>query len=146
MTIKNLAPLIVPNNINSNIQIVCNHLKLRKENKINDVDLIFPGIAPEGIRNKKLVIKNNGKNEIFKTIIEAEILSQKECQDLIFEIIKEQNQYHTYYQIKSFIDILSVQSKQFNQNFILNAFDLHFSSNNLKDIRTIIIDSFIKLN
>ena len=66
MTIKNLAPLIVPNNFNSNIQIVCNYLKLRKENKIN---LNFPGITPEGIRNKKLVIKNNGKDEIFKTII-----------------------------------------------------------------------------
>ena len=143
MSINELEPLIVSKNINSNIQIVCNYLKLRKENKINDVDLYFPGITPEEIKANILVDKN--KNEVFKTIVKAEPLTQKECQELLFEKIKEQNKKPTYYQIKSFIDVLSVQFIKFNQSFILNAFDLHFRPDNLKNIRTFIIDNFIEL-
>ena len=145
MSIYNLEPLMVSDNISSNIQIVCNYLKLRKKNKINDVDLYFPGITPEEIKDNQLIIKKKDKSEVFKTIANPEPLSQKECQDLIFEIIKEQNKYPTYYQIKSFIDVLSVQFIKFNQSFILNAFDLYYRPDNLKNIRTFIIDSFIKL-
>lgn len=44
MKISNLDPLIVPNELDSNIQIVSNYLKGLKEDKINKFDLIFPNI------------------------------------------------------------------------------------------------------
>ncbi len=39
LTINNLAPLIIPNKICSNIQIITNYLKLIKENKLEEKDL-----------------------------------------------------------------------------------------------------------
>ena len=144
MSIKNLEPLIVPNEINSNIQIVCNYLKQRKNNKIDDFDLDFPDITPNDIRNSFLIKKINKKKEKIKTITPAEVLPQKECQQLIFDIIKKKINFPSYYQIKSFIDILSVQLIKFNQSYYLNAFQLQFGKN-LKQIRTFIIDNFLNL-
>ena len=47
--IDNLAPLIVPENINCNIEIVANYLKALNENGINEYDLIFEGITPQDL-------------------------------------------------------------------------------------------------
>ena len=136
MSIKNLEPLIVPKDVSSNVQIVANYLKQLKNKRINDIDLDFPGITPE-------VFRENYVNE-FKTIIQAEVLSQEECQELIFEAIKKDKNI-SYYQIKSFIDVLSVQLKKFTKSFFFNAFDLHFRANDLKNIRTFVVENFIKL-
>ena len=141
MKISKLEPLIIYKDVTSNVQIVCNYLKLRKNNTLNDKDLDFPGITPDGIRN------NKEKKTGFKTIIPAESLLQKECQFLVFDILqnlKNEKEKFSYYQINSFIDVLSVQLKKFTQSYYFNAYDLS-SKNNLKNIRTFIIDSFIKL-
>ena len=77
--------------------------------------------------------------------MKAKLLSQKECQDLIFESIKGITE-PTYYQIESFINVLAVQLKKLNQNFFLNAYQLIISNkmNNCL-IRNFIVQSFIKL-
>ena len=49
LTINKLLPLIVEKNLNSKIQIVSNYLKCLKENKIADIDLIFPEITPQNL-------------------------------------------------------------------------------------------------
>ena len=117
LTIIKLLPLIVDKDLNSNIQIVSNYLKCLKENKISDIDLIFPGITPQNLiedSRKKIVYKKANKKII--TAFDAEILSQKECEELINEYIKLDQP--TYYQITSFIYFLSIQFKKFNQNYI----------------------------
>ena len=84
--LRDLPPLIVDKNITSNVQIVANFLKLLKENQMDRVDLYFEGITP---------IYFSGYN----TIRRAEILNQKECQDLIFGEIKKHIDLPNYYQI-----------------------------------------------
>ena len=144
MKISDLPPLIVPKELNSNIQIVANYLKALNDNKINQFDLFFPKITPEIFLDNIIMYKN--KKEKVKTTIKAELLSDKECQDLIFKTIKERIKEPTYYQIISFINVLAIQLKKFNQNFYLNAHQL-LSAKGIKasQIRTFIIQSFIKL-
>ncbi len=141
LTINNLAPLIVSEDITSNIQIVCNYLKALKEKQINEKDLIFPGITPDDIKNQVYYFKK----EKLSTAVDAIVLSQNECQKLIFDIIKTKIEQPTYYQINSFIDVLAVQLKKFNQNFYLNARQLKVRSEKMQPIRTFIVESFIKL-
>ena len=146
MKISNLAPLIVPNELDSNVQVVSNYLKALKENKINKFDLIFPNITPKDFENRCITIKKKNKKEKFSTSIKAILLSQNECQNLIFESIKEEISEPTYYQIKSFINALAIQLKNLNRNFFLNAHQLIIS--NCSDnclVRTFIVQSFIKL-
>ena len=140
--IKELPPLIVPKNIDSNIQIVANYLKALQDKQINDKDLYFENIT---------------LNE-YDTKVNAEILPQKKCQDLIFEAIKEtitsknekskeendKNQQPNYYQIKSFIEILACQFKKFNNNAYINA-NILIEQGNDTSIRTEIIENFINL-
>jgi hypothetical protein len=52
LTISQLPPLIVPQELDSNIQLVANYLKALKENKINTKDLIFPKITPEDFEKR----------------------------------------------------------------------------------------------
>ena len=61
MKISNLAPLIVPKQIDSNIQIVANYLKSLKEDRINNYDLIFPNITPEYFVERFYYIKAKKK-------------------------------------------------------------------------------------
>jgi len=146
MKISNLAPLIVPNELDSNVQVVSNYLKALKENKINKFDLIFPNITPKDFENRCITIKKKNKKKKFSTSIKAKLLSQNECQNLIFESIKEEISEPTYYQIKSFINALAIQLKNLNRNFFLNAHQLIIS--NCSDnclVRTFIVQSFIKL-
>jgi len=81
INILNLLPLIVPIQLDSNIQLVANYLKAIKENKINKYDLIFPNITPIDFENRFYYIKKNK----FSTSVKAELLSQDECQKLIFD-------------------------------------------------------------
>ena len=142
MNISNLAPLIVPKELESNIELVANYLKCLKENKINENDLIFPTLTPEDFGKRKL--KRKGK--LLSVNIKAELLPDNECQTLIFEAIKDEGiDQPTYYQIISFIDILAEQLKKFNKNFYLNAFELLLKGKKQCEKRTFIVNSFIKL-
>ena len=141
--ITNLSPLIVPNNLDSNIQIVANYLKCLKEGKINDFDLIIPNVTPVGWEKRIITYKKTKKK--INTSLKAIQLSSQECQKLIFDIIKETIPNPTYYQIISFVNILAVQLKKLNQNIYLNSYDLILSGKNINYIRTFIVESFIKL-
>ena len=144
LTIIKLLPLIVDKDLNSNIQIVSNYLKCLKENKISDIDLIFPGITPQNLiedSRKKIVYKKANKKII--TALDAEILTQKECEELINEYIKIDQP--TYYQITSFINFLSIQFKKFNQNYFLNAHNLKLTAKHISIFRQYIIENFIKI-
>jgi hypothetical protein len=141
LSIDNLAPLIVSSDITSNVQIVCNYLRDLKEKRINTKDLFIPGITPKEF---KTLVYWIGKKS-FSTIIDAEVLPQNQCQQLIFDTIKTDIQKPTYYQINSFIDVLAVQFKKFNQNYFLNARQLRIKNLKAQTIRTFIVESFIKL-
>ena len=142
MKISNLCPLIVPKNLDSNIQIVANYLKSLKEEKINNYDLIFPNITPEDFVNRVINVK---KKRQIKTSLPAEQLPPEVCQQLIFEVIKKEIPEPTYYQIMTFIDVLAVQLKKLNKSFYLNAFNLMLTGKNINPIRTFIVESFIKI-
>ena len=134
MSINNLPPLIVPKSLDSNIQIVCNYLKLLKYNKLSHKDLYIKNISIAYI-------------ETLQTRIDPEVITQKECEELIKEYMKIKNP--TYYQINSFINILSGQLKKLSQNFALCAYDLIVNGKNLKitnfeNIRVKMVESFIK--
>ena len=137
-----MEPLIVPKELNSDIQFVANYLKAIKENKINTCDLFFPGITPSDFENKCYFIRKKK----FSTTLKATLLSDAECQKLIFDEIKLYCKEPNYYIISAFIKVLSTQLKKLNQNFFLNAHELLTSkgeSGCLK--RTIIFKSIIKL-
>ena len=145
MKLTELSPLIVPKNIDSKIQIVSNYLKYLKEDKISDYDLIIPKITPESLIeiSKKKIIYKKPKKYTEITAMDAQILSQEECQSLIFDSINIKNP--TYYQITSFINILSVQFKKFNQNYFLNAHNLKITAKNIYQMRKYIIQNFIAI-
>ena len=148
LTIKNLAPLIVPKDSQScNIQIVANYLKCLKEKKIDTYDLIFPNITPEGFEKNE--IKKDLKLKKFdrkSTALQPQLISNDKCQELIFEAIKNKIQEPNYYQIISFINVLAVQLKKLNQNAYLNAYTLIDNYQiDLCPIRTFIVNSFIQL-
>ena len=128
--IENLLPLKVKSVLDTNVQIVANYLKFLKNdiNCLNTRDIYFEGINP------------NFKE--FETKIVAEILPQKECQELILKKIEEKIPKPNYYQITSFINILGTQLRKFSQNFILSAMNLNNSGQN--DIRSFVVKNFIE--
>lgn len=137
LEIKDLTPLIVSEKINSNIQIVANYLKYLKEDikTLNSHDIYFEEISP-------LFWKDNSK------IKDAIILSQKECQQLIFNTIKNKLniKYPNYYQITTFINLLGEQLKKFSQEIIFSSDCLQEDRGNKygsKDIRSYVIEKFI---
>ena len=133
LSIDKLEPLIVSNEISSNIQIVCNYLTIL--DKIEEKDLIIPGITPN--YNNNISNKNNKFNL-------AKNLYQNECQEIIFNQFKNKEIY-SYYQVKTFIDVLAFQFKKFNQSFIFKD-DYLIKNEYLKNIRTIAANSFIKFS
>ena len=143
LKISELAPLIVPKNITCNIEVVANYLKALKDNKINQYDFIFPKITPVDFEKRKYQIKNlKGKTSSLK----PEEISEVICQKLIFDIIKSKIKEPNYYQIISFINVLAVQLKKFNQNFYLSAYEfINNGRSGLCPIRTFVVESFIKL-
>ena len=135
MSINNLPPLIVQKEINSNLQIVCNYLKLLNSGKLAEKDLY--------IKNVSIKLKNENINTKF----DAQSLPQKECEKLIKDYIGIK--YPTYYQINSFINALSGQLKKFRMVNQLTAEYLIENGNNinkpyLKDIRVIMVKGFIE--
>ena len=133
MTINKLPPLIVSEKINSNIQIVCNYLKLLKEKKLDSNDLFIENISADALNS-------------YPTKIIATALPQEECQQLVKEYMKIEKP--NYYQINSFINILSGQLKKFSLNVFFSAGDLRHNGNylkqNLKKLRVTMVESFIK--
>ena len=145
MTINQLPPLEIDEKIDSNIQIVCNYLKLLKENKLSDKDLYIKGVSlePDDIA----ALLNLDEFEQESTRIDANSLNQKECQELINEYIGIK--IPTYYQINSFINALSGQLKKFSMNYSLTAGKLIENGNmvnkpNLKEMRVKLVKGFIK--
>ena len=141
MSIAKLPPLIVPRELNSNIQIVCNYLKLLKEGHLADKDLYIKNVSMDfqGFLDPNLLKQG--------TKIDAKILSQKECETLIKENIGIEQP--TYYQINSFVNALSGQLKKFSINYSLSAVNLIqngilLKRPKLKDIRVKMVNSFIK--
>ena len=143
MTIDNLPPLIVPAKINSDIQIVCNYLKLLKSGKLSEKDLYIKGVSMDPNDIKSLLTPEFINVD---TKYDGSSLSQKECEELIKENIGINSP--TYYQINSFISVLSGQLKKFSMIFLLTAGNLIQSGNmlnmpNLKNIRETMVKSFI---
>ena len=137
MTINKLPPLIVDEKINSNIQIVCNYLKLFKSGKIAEKDLYIKNISAEYIPDDNTI----------NTRVDAVSLSQQECEGLIKEYTGIEKP--TYYQINAFINVLSGQLKKFSINIQLNAgylieFGKILHNPNSNKIREIMINGFIK--
>ena len=106
---ENLPPLIVSKKINSQIQILCNYLKLYKNKKLENSDLFIPDISPYYLKQNKIIIK-------------AEIIPDNECKELINEFINIK--FPNYYQIDNFIKILSGQFIKFNRIKELSVFYL----------------------
>ena len=134
LKLKNLAPLIEEKKIDSNVQVVANYLKLLKENEdaLNKNDIIFEGISPKGWSLRPDTIK-------------AKILSQKECQEFIFEKIKERIKTPNYYQITSFINLLGTLLKKLSKVVILspNCWN-EFFRRNIGKLRSLVINNYIK--
>ena len=144
---ENLPPLIIQKEVNSNIQIVCNYLKLLKSGKLSEKDLII-----EGISLLKDDIKEIINDDIIKedTTIDAVPLDEKECETLIRDVFKNKLkiEYPSYYQINLFINILAGQLKKFSINFTLTAANLIqtgilLKNPTLKNVRELIVNSFI---
>ena len=116
MSINKLPHLIVSPELNSNIQIVYNYLKLLKNGNLAYKDLFIKNVF---MNFKELLnfecIKEN-------TRIDAESLPLEECENLIIEFIGFKNP--NFYQINSFLNILSGQLKRFSINFELSAGNL----------------------
>ena len=130
LSINKLAPLIVENDLNSNAQIVANYLKALKNNIIDKNDLYFEKISPEVFSN-------------YKTKYDATILSQEECQKLIFDEIKNTIKVPNYYQITNFINILAEEFSKFSKNFYFEMNTLVYIKKKIP-FRKIIIESLIK--
>ena len=148
MKIANLPPLIIEKELDSNIQIVCNYIKLYKTGKISEKDLIINGVSLSRDDINMLVTK-----ELFSgdTTIDAVSIDQKECDSLIKDLIKKELKIEnpTYYQINSFINVLSGQLKNFSMNFGLSAANLiqsgiQLGNQNFKSLRDTMFNSFLK--
>ena len=100
-----LEPLIISEKLDSDIQIVCNYLKLldENENMIAYNNIIIPEVSEN--------INENG--------IKAQVIEQKVCEELIKKYFKENKP--TYYQICSFISVLGHQLKYFTKNIYFNV-------------------------
>ena len=118
-------------------------MKLLKEGQLANKDLFIKNISlrPDDIEE---IINKECINQ--STRIDSKPLGQKECEKLIYEYIYME--YPNYYQIKSFINLLSGQLKKFSHNFQLSGANLiqignKMNKKNLKDIRVRIINNFI---
>ena len=144
---ENLPTLIIQKELDSNIQIVCNYLKLLKIGKLSEKDLIIEGISLSRNDIKEII-----NNDIIKedTTIDAKPLDEKECEALIKDVFKNKLKIESpnYFQINLFINILAGQLKKFSINFTLTAANLIqngilLKKPTLKNVRELIINSFI---
>ena len=131
LSIKNLSPLIVTNEIDSNIQIVANYLKALKNDEIDKIDLYFEKVSPLDFLNLKTT-------KIVKS------LPQNECEELIFNEIQEYIFEPNYYEIESFINYLANQFKKLCSNFYLCTDNLMYLIDKSSKIKTFIVKTIIK--
>jgi len=98
-------------------------------------------------------IEANISRDIFKgdTCIDAQYLNENECNTLIMELIKDKLgiKFPNYYQINSFINVLSGQLRNFSMNIGLTAAyliqsELALNRKNIRKLREILVNSFIK--
>ena len=144
MKILKLSPLLIPKQLNSNIMIVANYIKSLREDKINVNALFFEGITPDIFKEEFVTFKKRKEN--INIPLSATIFYVEECQNLIFDTIKETIKEPIYYQIISFINNLAIQLIKFNRNFFLNSFQLLNARGTASfPLRTFIIQSFLKL-
>ena len=135
LTLDPLEPLIVPEDICSNVKIVSLYLKLLKEenvvpegtseyfkakNKVDKNAIVFPFTPPDLILKEKDAGFDYNKI-VIKAVDENKYLTQEKCQGLIMEEIKKTINKPTYYQITTFINVLASQLIQFNRNYYLSA-------------------------
>ncbi len=125
-----LDPLIISDKLDSDVQVVCNYLKKLNENEniISQNNIIIPGVS-----------ENEGETGIF-----AEVISQKECEELIKKYFSEKMP--TYYQISSFISVLAHQLKYFTKNIYFNVQTMkdNGKQNNLS-VRADCVKAFINI-
>ena len=145
MKIANLPPLIIQKDLTSNVQIVCNYLKLLKNKQISEKDLIINGVTLS-----KADINTYAEGNI-NTTVDAECLDQMECDSLIKDLLRKELkiEHPSYYQINSFINVFSGQLKHFSMNVALTAaylIQIGMSLNNkeFKKLREIMVNSFIQ--
>lgn len=135
-----MPPLDIPNNILSDIQIVCINLDFLKKNKINDNNIYIEGLSK---------IKFNELTEKEKlNYIEAKVLSTERCIELIKKYFYITTP--TFYQINSFVSVLADQLRYFTVNFYLEKTILFEnamsrSKTYLYKIRQFIIESIIEI-
>ena len=129
ITYENLPSLIVSQDIYSDVQIICNYLRLYKNKELTNCDLYIPKIS-------SLYFKQ------LKTKKDAEILSNSECKELIYEYIKIKKP--NYYQINNFIKILAGQFKKFSKISELSVFYLTQNMPNLINQRMNLIKLIIE--
>lgn len=125
-----LDPLIISDKLDSDAQVVSNYLKKLNENEniISQNNIIIPGVSDNE--------EENG--------IKADILSQKECEELIKKYFSEKMP--TFYQICSFISVLAHQLKYFTKNIYFNVQTMkeNGKQNNLS-VRTDCVKAFINI-
>jgi len=122
--LQHLPSLIVPANVTSDIQIVANYLK--NINNINASNIYIPGVSVSKTSN----------------IIKAQILSQRECSDLVYKFLEIHNP--NYYQIESYISIIAEQLRLFTNSIYLNSDyinDIKQVNLELGDIRSFFVKS-----
>ena len=157
LELNKLPPLIVPDDIYSNVRIVSLFLKLLREentikkgvnkifkanNKIDKNQIMFPN------SNKDLILIGDNfdyNNIVINAVDENKSLTQKLCQKLIMDAIKDIKN-PTYYQVNSFINVLASQLILFNQNYYLSPCTL-INTRNFKNckVRSMIVKKFIDL-
>ena len=141
---KNIKPFDISTDVTSNEQIVANYLKSLKNKRIDTEDFQFPMISPEFDNSK---VKKYTKKYKYK-LSQPQIISQQECNSLILEAIKKSNgiENPTYYQIKTFINILGTQLYKFSQNYFLSALNiLHKGEKEFFSLRSFLIKNFINI-
>ena len=148
ITVKNLPPLIIQEKLDSNIQIVCNYLKVLNNGELPKKDIIITNVSLSKSDLNDFVIDNIIKADNF---FDAKSIEQNECETLIKNIFLKdlKLEYPTYYQINSFINLLAGQLKKLSMNFTLSATNLIESGivlrmENLNNSRELVIKNFIK--
>jgi len=122
-----ITPLIVHNDVISNVQIVCNYFK--NEDQINQRDIHIQGIS----------------QNVYPHSVEAVPLPEKECSILIHRNLNIEKP--NYYQIESYINIVAEQLRLFTNSYYLNASylnEIKNFKNHLNNVRSFFIQSLTK--
>lgn len=136
---RSLSPLMIPDELKSNIQIVCNYLKHFKNRNLVKYNLYIKGIC---------VDKHNDSCS-FHDSIPLKRLPDEECRQLISQNLNIKNA--TFYQTMTFINVLADQFKKLSNSMYLTVEQLAYTGieknqkSDLLDSRISLIESFIEL-